>query len=296
MSVMAQEQANRNCKESYKKNGNVEINKMNLVWLTDIHLNFLDIDARKKFYEKIMKLNFEAILISGDIAEATSISNLLKEMVLNIQKPIYFVLGNHDYYRGDINSVQNNIIKLTKSENLLHWLPASAPIKLTESTTLVGQDGWADGRFGDYHNSRVMLNDSRMITDLFQKSILGRNALLEKMRQLADDDAKKLSKNINQAINLYHSKKIIVLTHVPPFKEACQHMGKMSDNEWLPYFSSKATGDALMSNAVKNKSTEFLVLCGHTHSDALYQPLKNLIVKAGRSEYSEPVIQEMIYA
>jgi len=40
--------------------------------------------------------------------------------------------------------------------------------KLDNNIFLIGQDGWADGRLGDYQSSRVVLNDSRMIADLFQ--------------------------------------------------------------------------------------------------------------------------------
>ena len=34
------------------------------------------------------------------------------------------------------------------------------------------KDCWADGRLGDYENSKVALNDSRMIGDLYQKNII----------------------------------------------------------------------------------------------------------------------------
>ncbi len=68
---------------------------MKLAWLTDIHLNFLDKSGRKKFYQQIVASQVEAVLISGDIAEAPSVSDILKEMIEQIQMPIYFVLGNH---------------------------------------------------------------------------------------------------------------------------------------------------------------------------------------------------------
>lgn len=89
-------------------------------------------------------------------------------------------------------------------------------------------------------------------------------------------------------------KKIIVLTHVPSFKEACMHMGQMSDDDWLPYFSSKIIGDVLLEVANKYSLTDFLVLCGHTHSEANYQALPNLMVRAGKAEYRYPEVQEII--
>ena len=84
---------------------------------------------------------------------------------------------------------------LTKSNKYLFWLPASSPQRLNKDTILVGHGGWADGRLGNYYNSRVVLNDSRMIADLFQEKILGKSQLLAKMQQLADLDASHLQGN-----------------------------------------------------------------------------------------------------
>lgn len=145
------------------------------------------------------------------------------------------------------------MIALTNNQSLLNWLPACEPILLENEVVLVGQDGWADGRYGDYANSTISLNDERMIVDLFQAKI--------------------------------------VLTHIPPFEEACLHKGKVSNKNRLPYFSSKATGDVLMKVAKENSETEFLVLCGHTHSEACFEPLKNLTVKVGKAEYYQLEVQ-----
>ena len=214
-------------------------------------------------------------------------------MVDQIMKPIYFILGNHDYYRGTIKEVRETLTALSKTHDQLFWLPATGIQSLPHDTILLGQDGWADGRLGDYQNSRISLNDSRMIADLFQEKILGRFQLVEKMQQLADVDAFALQNDLAQAIE-QHPKKIIVLTHVPPFKEACLHNGQVSDENWLPYFSSKVMGDVLMPFVNDNPSIDFLVLCGHTHSEAHYQPLSNLTVKTGKAEYYRPTIQEII--
>ncbi len=266
---------------------------MKLAWLTDVHLNFLDANERKNFYQEIINTRCNGVLASGDIAEAPSIKDILQELAEFIEQPIYFVLGNHDYYRGQIDAVRREMGALTKSNEYLFWLPASNPLQLDTDTLLVGQDGWADGRLGDYHNSRVALNDSRMITDLFQEKMLGRSKLLAKMQQLADYDANQLQEHLMQAAIL-HPRRIIVLTHIPPFAEACLYEGKISNDDWLPYFSSKASGDVLMNICTKHPNINFLVLCGHTHGKAKYCPLPNLIVEAGHAEYNRPEIQKII--
>ena len=267
---------------------------MKLTWITDVHLNFLEKDERIDFYHTLIATDSNGVVISGDIAEATSIESILKEMASTIQKPIYFVLGNHDYYRGSINDLRSTMISIIKDEPFLFWLPESGPQKLNDEVVLVGQDCFADGRYGDYTNSRVVLNDSRMIVDLFQCSALGKYQLLEKMQQLADQDAKELEKNIEQAVRSYNPQKIIILIHVPPFREVCMHDGKISSDDYLPFFSSKITGEILMHAAESYPEIEFLALCGHTHSKGFFNPCPNLIVKAGASEYGKPSIQEVI--
>lgn len=267
---------------------------MKCVWLTDIHLNFIDAEERQDFYQDIVKTNSDVVLMSGDIAEAPSVVPILKEMFNEIKKPIYCVLGNHDYYRGQVDDVKNEMTKLTQQDSQFFWLPASGPITLNNNTVVLGQDGWADGRYGDYANSPVSLNDSRLIADLFQSKILGKYPLLEKMQQLADDDAMQLQRNLMDAIEKHKPEKIIVVTHVPPFKEACLYQGKISGDDFLPFFGSKIMGDVLTEVATDNTEIEFLVLCGHTHGKACYQPLDNLIVKVGHAEYMKPEIQEVI--
>jgi len=267
--------------------------KMKLAWLTDIHLNLIDHTARLKFYAEIINTHGDAVLISGDIAETPSLTDLLHEMAQQINKPIYFILGNHDYYEGAINEVREAIAILTKTHEHLFWLPASGIQLLTNDTILLGQDGWADGRLGDYQNSKVALNDSHMIDDLLQKNILGKSHLLEKMQQLADADAIALQNDLTQAISR-HPKKIIVLMHMPPFKEVCFPKIQASNEDCLPYFSSKAMGDMLMPVASNNPTIDFLVLCGHTHNENYYQPTANLTIKTGGAKNYQPTIQEII--
>jgi len=197
---------------------------MKLVWLTDVHLNFLDANERKKFYQEIINTRCDGVLVSGDIAEAPSIKDILQELAKFIEQPVYFVLGNHDYYRGQIDEVRREIGELTASNEYLFWLPASNLLQLDTNTLLVGQDGWADGRLGNYHNSRVALNDSRMITDLFQAKVLGRSQLLAKMQQLADYDANQLQAQLMQAV-IQRPRRIIILTHIPPLqKHVCMRV------------------------------------------------------------------------
>lgn len=269
-----------------------------LAWLTDIHLNFLNEEKRKAFYINIKEAlgsHLNHVLISGDIAEARDVKNILLEMEDYLQCLIIFVLGNHDFYHGSVKGICAEMVSLWKERNKLYYLPME-PLMLRNGIVLVGANGWADGRYGDYNNSHVLLNDSILIEELkvsTKRSLAIRQPLLlAKMQALADIDAFDLEQQIKDVLNSKPSK-IIILTHVPPFKEAALYRGVISDDDHLPFYASKVMGDVLLRAASDNPGIEFLVLCGHTHGKAEYQALPNLLVKVGAASYREPQIQEI---
>lgn len=268
---------------------------MNLIWTTDIHLNFLNQDKRENFYRGILEKNFDSLLISGDIAEAPSVNNMLTEMVRFIKKPIYFVVGNHDYYSGSVAAVREGLTQLCLEEELLHWLPMVGAKQLSSDCVIVGTDGFADARYGDYKNSNVRMNDSVYIEELSHARLCSSKELQNKMKELADKDAKQLEEDIQKAIDLYAPKKIIVLTHIPPFPEVCMYRGGYTTLDFLPFYSSKATGDVLLKAAQENPSIEFSVFAGHTHGHADVKIKENLIVRVGASEYGRPIFCELKY-
>lgn len=232
-------------------------------------------------------------LITGDIAEAPSICEIMHEFSINTTKHIYFVLGNHDYYRGSVSDIRSKIIALCSQNNRITWLGKPEIIRLNKHTVLIGQDGWADARYGDFEHSPVSLNDSQLISELFQAFLLNKSALKNQMQKLADKDSKTLLETLTDAVDI-GIKKIIIATHVPPFTECCWYKDKPSDKNWLPYFSSKSTGDVISLFAKKNPSINFLVLCGHTHTSSTVKLEENLEVSVGSAEYYQPRVQDVI--
>ncbi len=83
-------------------------------------------------------------------------------------------------------------------------------------------------------------------------------------------------------------------THVPPFREAAWYQGRLSADDFLPCFSSKAAGEALLEVAGAHPRCQFLVLCGHTHGGGELQVAENLKVLTGAAEYGKPEIQQVI--
>jgi hypothetical protein len=140
---------------------------MRLAWLTDLHLNFVKDEYRTALLvQAIEAAGVDAVLVGGDIGEADSFAEYLEVLSIGVALPTYFVLGNHDYYQGSIADVREASRILSQQSDILHWLPASGVVRLSEETALVGHGGWGDGRAGCFLKSDVVLNDYLLIDEL----------------------------------------------------------------------------------------------------------------------------------
>ena len=75
----------------------------------------------------------------------------------------------------------------------------------------------------------------------------------------------------------------------------CWHEGRISDDDWLPHFTCKVVGDALVDIMRDRPSKKMLVLCGHTHGAGVAHPLPNLEVRTGGADYYEPEVQAVLH-
>jgi predicted phosphohydrolase len=258
---------------------------MRLAWVTDIHLDFLDAGEVTAFFHSITETQSNGVLVGGDIAQAASFEQALRDMALGVGVPIWFVLGNHDFYGDSVARVRERATSLSGSGKTV-WLGAVDMIELTPRAALVGHDGWGDARLGDHARSSVVLNDFFRIGDLV-------NADKARMRQvlgrLGAESAAHLRRVLPKALERFEH--VVILTHVPPFREACWHQGLISSDAYLPYFACKATGDVLLEEASRHAHRRLTVLCGHTHSGGECRPLPNLRVLTGAAEYGRPCVQ-----
>ncbi len=259
---------------------------MRLAWLTDIHLDFLDLPRRTRLHQEIRAAAPDGVVITGDIATAPTLPDRLGELADALPCPVWFVLGNHDFYRGSIASVRR--WAATPRESLT-WLPTAGVVRLGPDTALIGHDGWGDARLGDFARTRVMLNDFLLIEDLagMPKPTLG-----PKLAALGDEAAAHLADTAREALTW--ARHVIVAIHVPPFREACWHEGAISDDSWLPFFTCAAAGDALRAAMTAHPDARMTVLCGHTHSSGTADILPNLRVLTGAARYGAPAVQQVL--
>ena len=267
---------------------------MKLAWATDIHLDHASEGARRKFCQSV-KEQADALVVTGDIAESHTLGSALTALATLIERPVYFVLGNHDYYRDSVASTRRQVGYAVSDTEGLVYLSQAGVVELTPSTAMVGHDGWADGRLGDLDHSEVILNDFLLIDDLRcwrDTNTLDKPALRRALEALGDEAAGYLKSILTSATEKYPH--VIVATHVPPFREATWYQGRPSADDYLPFFSCKAVGDVLLEAAQLHPRCQVLVLRGHTHGGGEIQVLENLRVVTGPAEYGKPVIQQVI--
>jgi 3',5'-cyclic AMP phosphodiesterase CpdA len=259
-----------------------------IVWLTDLHLNFLTARQTDDFLARVAADRPDAVLIGGDIAEAPSVVGFLHRIAKQLTCPVYFVLGNHDFYFGSIARVREAVEEVCRERPNLVYLTTAGTFTLADGVGLCGDDGWADARLGDYERSLVMMNDYRLIEEFAGVSKRDRWPLLKAM----GDEAARHVEAVLPAALAEHTH-VFFLTHVPPLREACWYQGQTSNDEWLPHFTCLAVGQALLRIMRDHTDRRLTVLCGHTHSPGETQPLDNLTIVTGGAEYGLPQIQRV---
>ena len=268
-----------------------------LVWATDIHLDSVGPEQVVEFLHAIRSSPCDGVLLSGDMSNAVNLEADLTMIADSLDKPVYFVLGNHDYYGGSIAGVRRIARNLTSSR--IKWVADGDGLELVPGVGLVGNGGWGDAQCGNCENTPVMLTDYFVIAelaDVYDKdnddmTLRTQPALKEKLRELGREAAKDLRPQLMAAAGRFPQ--VIVLTHVPPFREAAWHEGAPSREDWLPGFSCKAVGEELVRVAEAHADTSFTVLCGHTHSGGFARILPNLVVRTQAAEYGSPGFQIM---
>lgn len=274
---------------------------MKLLWTTDIHLDHLKLPEIQKFCRNLKSNKPDAVVITGDL----TISQLLFHHLLVLHKelepiPVFFVLGNHDYYNGSIFDIRQ-ILKQDYSylnpqkgnpNKGAYWLGNSGVIPLTDSIALIGHDGWYDGGYANWFKSKLWMMDYEVIKELNDLSCPIREIRFKTLQQIAWESAAYIKENMVKAFNEGY-KTLYIATHIPPFRENSTYQGKISDDDWMPHFSSKIMGDMLLEVMSEYPENDAVVLCGHSHSKAWNKPLKNLEVHTGNAVYGEPSVTKI---
>lgn len=283
---------------------------MRLAWLTDVHLDWLEGEQVEGFFAEVGATGADGVLLTGDIAQAPDVLGHVEHLARRTGRPVWFVLGNHDYYDGSIEDVRARAVDLTRRDVGAAYLPAADVVSLTPHTALVGHDTWCDGHAGSGPASRVVMNDAFLIGEFaailphaegvrdrgidvwWDAFVATQPQRFDLMWRLAREGAAHLAHAVRAALEKHRH--VVVLTHFPPFADACWYRGGMSDPEWLPHLASTVAGVVLAAAMRARPDREMTVLSGHTHTAYELRVLPNLLVRTGAARYGRPVVQDVI--
>lgn len=263
---------------------------MKLIWITDPHFDhLLDPLGALRFGEWLKKNGGgDAAVLTGDIAESPTLGDLLDFFAMGFEKPVYFVLGNHDYYRGSFAKTDEVARTLKSKSPTVTWLDEAGVVELAPDIALVGNSGWYDVRTGLAENSRLVMSDFLEIENFRGHD---RHTIVEMSRAIAKQKADQVRPVLMEAASKY--KHVYFATHFPPFREATWHDGKLSDGTWAPWFSNLTMGNVLSDAAFDYPDTKFTVLCGHTHGEGVFDFTENMTVLTGKAKYGNPQINKV---
>jgi predicted phosphohydrolase len=234
------------------------------IWAADLHLDTVMVPI-KSFATQWGENDAEGLLLTGDIATSKCLKEKLEELHHYLKKPIYYVLGNHDFWYSSFKEMDEHNLGL-KDVNYIH----NKVLKLG-NFNLVGNNGWYDAGFGNLDNDALM-KDFFLIKDFKCKDYL------PIVKERAEYLVNQLEDQIKDLDN------ILVLTHVPMIES----FAIATDiPEW---YGCKMLTDMFD----KYKDKKGVVLSGHTHfaSKVLFNQLE---CYSGEARRGCPVLCGLVY-
>lgn len=231
---------------------------MKIHYLSDLHI---------EFWQNMLDLpGGEVLLLAGDMMEVArvirrgeeSVFHLFAKEQLSKYKQVYYIMGNHEHYNGDINTTFANLKSVIVQRYPNISLLQNEIVELNDKWMLYAGTLWTDYMGGDIHAMTIAgrsMNDHYVITNgrvTFRPTdalVLNNTTRADLHRILADE---------------YKDRKWIVMTHHTPSMRSCSAKWK---GQVLNYaFHNTGLDDFIKSN----KQIKFWVN-GHTHDTTDYK-------------------------
>ncbi len=312
---------------------------MRILHLTDVHLDHLETTMRPYVNEKgqvysdptrafcdyynrrIKNDEIDCIILTGDISVSVHLQKHLNYLDANLKCPVYFILGNHDYY-GDEAIFGGNSMQFAETFNgpVLQYLTKYQDLVVDREDdknhriAILGTDGWFDGKYASMAESDLSMSDFFCIKehkDIFTAAVneafdnkkfipkVGESPMVSYQHQfgIPEQLIQQFQKNAERFANILklqiecavkdNADTFVIGTHYAPYIKNSVYRGRISDKHWLPYFSCKSVGDVIIDAAETYVNKQFVVLCGHSHGEATNQVLPNLVCHTTEAKYRE---------
>ncbi len=258
---------------------------------SDLHLDHLNDEELSEFIERVKKECDDpdaVLLLTGDISQQRVLWEHLDKVAQASRGRMLYVLGNHDFWGGSFASANAALRPHSLEGGHAVFMDMVDRVQLEDDLCVVGDSGWYDGRNGLQGNPQFIMNDWYFISEY-----RGNQSKTERQMSamIADARAATLEKKLRAACEAGNNR-VVVLTHVPPWVEACRHLGAPSDTYALPWFSSRVIADVIDQVAKEYFHVKFEVLCGHTHDRFQYRRDDNLNVFVSGAAYGAPYVRE----
>jgi predicted phosphohydrolase len=251
------------------------------LWYSDTHLNSTFPWSKYVMYHAIEKERPKGLFLTGDISNGVLLKHDLSQLAQNINCPIYFVLGNHDYFWSGIDKTHKRVRNLCKTYNNLFWLTESPIIELDEDIGLIGTEGWYDLSLGDSKYIKYTF-DWFCIPDFRKMSSMDER--FNAFKQMATVSSDFIEKQLISAFDKGY-KTIYLLTHFPIFAEATFDLDSFFGKWWLSYNINYRLGETVKKIMDKNKKKNLIVLSGHVHERQFAQVSRNIISFTSAASY-----------
>lgn len=215
-------------------------------WITDTHLNRCS-NKRIDEYAHSFRGTCKSVFISGDVSEGETFFKDLLNFQRGCGTPVYFVLGNHDFWGHNILKRRDAVLEFTQKNRYLTYLTLSG-VQLINGVAVTGHDG-IYGPIDECVDYSVC-NDFVNIRDLQGKFRIRNLASLNSLYRC------EYSEKLNRAGET--SDEIVFFTHMPPYPWAC-----VGINSHFVY--NPVLGSCIKEYLASNPSKSIRVYCGHTH-------------------------------
>lgn len=245
---------------------------MKIALISDTHWDKCDTLTWQKKMAALMRLEVEALVHCGDIAEPPTLLAALDFWEAEANFPMYFALGNHDYYGKHIQSQQRFLRRWCGDKRRVHYL-SSLPGLSNQASILMAIDSWYDAYGITGEQSERFFFDKAFIKDF---ETLNCGQIIDLLKSLWQQQLQELSAKVEQAIGLGISS-INILSHIPPL-QVKQRALFPRQKEAMGLFTSQLLASQIFKWAEAHSAIDWHLICGHWHIETQYKLSQNCTV------------------